>query len=405
MNLAVITSGFLPIPATKGGAVENLVVNLLNENEKNPKMKFTIFSIFESKAFIESKKYKNTSFIFIKPNIITRIFDKIVFFIAKNILKKENSQSYRFIFQRLYFLNCISKNLKNNNYDKILLENHPTQFLALKWRKNYIKYKDRYYYHCHNEFVGTYGCKTIIKNTKKILCVSNFIMKSVMKNLKIDGNRCAVLRNGIDTKIFSKLINDTDKQSIKKKYNIDEEDKILLYTGRIVPEKGIKELLQSLQLIQHKNFKLLILGAALNNIKIKTKYEKEIEEIVKDNNDKVIFTGFINYEEIYKFYDIANIAVLPSIWNDPAPLTVIESLICGLPIITTYSGGIPEYATNGSAIFLNRDRNLIENLAHCIDYLLSDYTKLEEMRKNCKEVSKNLTSKNYFDTFCKYMEE
>ena len=136
MNLAVITSGFLPLPASKGGAVENLIENLLNENEKENEIYFSIFSIYDEKAVQLSKGYKNSKFIFIKLNIFVKMLDKITFWIANNILKKENSQSYRFIFQRLYYLRKVSKYLKVNNYDKVLLENHPTQYLVLKWQKN-----------------------------------------------------------------------------------------------------------------------------------------------------------------------------------------------------------------------------------------------------------------------------
>lgn len=89
IKLAMITSGFLPVPATKGGAVENLIVNILNENEINNKIEFSIFSIYEEKAILESKKYHNSKFIFIRTGRISKIMDKIVFFIAKNILKKK----------------------------------------------------------------------------------------------------------------------------------------------------------------------------------------------------------------------------------------------------------------------------------------------------------------------------
>lgn len=157
-KIAIITSGFLPVPASKGGAVENIVVNLLNENEKNNKMEFNIISIFDDISYNESKKYSKSKINFIKVNFLVKFLDKITFLIAKKVLKKENSQSYRYIFQRLYYLNKCSKILKKNDFDKVILENHPTQYLALKWRKNYLKYSGRYYYHCHNEFPGTYGC-------------------------------------------------------------------------------------------------------------------------------------------------------------------------------------------------------------------------------------------------------
>ena len=145
MSLAVITSGFLPVPASKGGAVESLLENFIKKNEEYKKIKITVFSIKDKKAVEISRKYENSEFIFIKPNIIVESLDKFTYFIAKNILKKDNTMSYRYIFQRLYFLNKVSKYLQKNNYDKVLLENHPTLFMALKKRKNYLKYKGRYY--------------------------------------------------------------------------------------------------------------------------------------------------------------------------------------------------------------------------------------------------------------------
>lgn len=405
MKLAVITSGFLPVPASKGGAVETLLMNLLLENEGETDLEFNIFSIYDEKAIEDSKKYRKANFTFIKPLKIIEKIDKIVFLIAKNILKKSNSQSYRFIFQRLYFLNKISQNLKKNDYDKVLLENHPTQYLALKWRKNYKKYQNRYYYHCHNEFVGTYGCESIIKNTKKMICVSNFIKNSLEKKLEIDKDKCVVLRNGIDTEKFSITIDEIEKQKIKKKYNINDDDKILLFTGRIVKEKGIKELLEALSKVQIKNLKLLVVGSSLNNINVKTKYEIEIEELVKKINKNVIFTGFVEYKEIYKLYAIADIAVLPSIWDDPAPLTIIESMAAGLPIITTNSGGIPEYAKNGCAVILKRDENMIYNLKNAIIDLLNHKEKRKKMSEISKENTETLTLNNYYFNFLKIIKE
>ena len=289
--------------------------------------------------------------------------------------------------------------MKKKNYDKVLLENHPTQYLALKWRKNYTKYEGRYYYHCHNKFSGTYGCDKIIKNTKKIICISQFIANSVLELVNVPSNKTAILRNCIDINRFSRTISNEERKKIRKKYNIKENDKIILFTGRIIPEKGVKELVESLKNVKYKNYKLLILGSVLNELETKTEYQEQIENIVNSMADKVIFTGFIKYEEINKFYSIADIAVLPSIWEEPAGLTIIESLVSGLPIITTNSGGIPEYATNGSAIILNRDKNLVEELSKNIDLLLNDDFKQKEMSKIAKEVSKDLNLENYYKNF------
>lgn len=405
MNLAVITSGFLPVPATKGGAVENLLVNLIEENEEQKNINFNIFSIYDKEAIEQSKKYKYTSFTFVKPNKLVSLLDKITFLIAKNILKKKNSQSYRFIFQRLYFLNKVSKLLKNNEYDNVLLENHPTQYLALKWRKNYIKYDGRYYYHCHNEFPGTYKCYNVIKNTKKFICVSNYVAINLAKYLNLDEKQFTVLRNGIDSERFKGILTTEESEKIKEKYKIKNDETILLYTGRLVPEKGIKELLLSLQQINDKKYKLLIVGTSLNDVNVKTKYEEELFRIIKNNKDRVVFSGFINYSDIWKYYKIADIAILPSICNDSAPLTVIESMISGLPIITTKAGGIPEYANDKCAIIIKRDNKLVENLAEAINKLINNQSLRKEMANESIKYSEKLTKNEFYSNFIKIMNE
>ena len=155
--------------------------------------------------------------------------------------------------------------------------------------------------------------------------------------------------------------------------------------------------------VKNTNFKLLIVGSFFFDTNIKNDFITEIENIIKDVKDKVIFTGFIPYTDIPNLYKLADIAVLPSIWDDPAPLTIIEALKSGLPIITTYSGGIPEYVSKENAIILNKEnRNeLIENLTYNIDELLANENKINEMSKKSIEFSKELTLENYYKNFLK----
>lgn len=404
MKLAVITSGFLPVPATKGGAVENLIENFLKMNEEFSNYKITVFSVYDQQAIEVAQKFKNTDVIFIKSNFLVDFLDKMIFFLAKNVLKKKNSHSYRFICKRLHYLNRVSKYLKKSDYDKVLLENHPSQYLALKWRKNYKKYDGKYYYHCHNEFSGTYGCKEIIDKTEKFICVSGHIEKFLSQYLKVKKENSNVLRNGIDEIKFNIDLTKQQREELRNKYGIKRNDKILLFTGRVVKEKGVKELITALKNVNYNNYKLLIVGAALNDLNAKTAYEYEIEELVKEMKEKVVFTGFVKYDEIPQLYHLADIAVLPSICEDAAPLAIIESLICGLPIISTISGGIPEYAKDGSAILIERDKGLVKNLAKSIDSLLENENKCKEMSQQALKVSKKLTNRAYYQNFVQLLE-
>ncbi|MDR1761227.1 MAG: hypothetical protein LBR55_02130, partial [Bacteroidales bacterium] len=84
MDLAIITTGFLPIPATRGGAVESLMVNFLDKNEEYKKLDITVFSTSDEQAKEQSKEYQKTSFVFIKPSKIAQILDFIIYFLAKH---------------------------------------------------------------------------------------------------------------------------------------------------------------------------------------------------------------------------------------------------------------------------------------------------------------------------------
>ena len=402
-NLVVITSGFLPVPPTKGGAVENLLYNLVKRNEIEKKINFTIFSIYDKKAEQEAKKLEYTKIIFFKSNWLVKLCDRLICIFAKYVLRKENSQSYRFIIQRLDYLNKVSKELKKNNYDKVLLENHPTQYLALKWRKNYEKYKGRYYYHCHNEFPKKYNCENIIANTNKFIVVSNYIADYLKRYLNLKENQVEVLKNTIDIELFNKKLNDEEKNKIKKELKIDSNKKIILYAGRLVKEKGIKELLLALKNVKYENYVLLVVGGSLSGIKNKTKFENEIEKYILDLGDKVRFIGYIPYEEMYKYYGISDFAVLPSTWNEPAGLTMLEAQICDTPVITTNAGGIPEYISSKSAILLKNDDNLSKNLSKKIEELLCNDAEITKMKNNIKVKQKYENIDEYYNEFYKIM--
>lgn len=118
-KIAIITSGYLPVPATRGGGVEVLDEYLINENEKSKLVDFIVFSSYEKMASIKAQDYSNCKIEFIKtPSYIERM-DKIIYFLAKYLFKVKKNSSYRYIFQRLYFINRVSKILSIEMFDKI----------------------------------------------------------------------------------------------------------------------------------------------------------------------------------------------------------------------------------------------------------------------------------------------
>ena len=98
-------------------------------------------------------------------------------------------------------------------------------------------------------------------------------------------------------------------------------------------------------------------------------------------------------------YAISDVMVLPSIWNDPAPLAVIESITAGKPLITTYSGGIPEYVSDNDAIILKINDQLVDNLAAALNKLAGDAELRTKMSEAAKKESRDWTKESFYDDF------
>lgn len=391
-----ITSGFLPVPATNGGAVETLVQNLIDENEIAMSNNFTILSIYEKKAFEQSKTYKHSNFMFYKPNCFIKLFDCILFFILTRIIKKEKKTSYKFIIQRIFYLNYVSKILKKNNYNSIIIENNTTLFLAMKWRKNYLKYKGRYFFHLHNDIDKLYGCKKIIENSRKILTVSNYISSIVTSKLNYDSNKVVILKNCIDMEKFKVNYSPSQIEKLKERYEIPKNDKIISFVGRTIKEKGIMEVLKAFKTIANKEWTLMIIGSSGFDIKVRSNFEKELLNEAK-SNEKIIFTGFVPYSEIPMYYALSDLVVLPSIWDEPAGLTMLETIASGVTLITTNSGGIPEYVSEYGAIIINIDEKLVDNLAINMNYVLDNNITLnKKLVEDCRE---HFNLKKYLENF------
>lgn len=401
-KIAIISSGYFPVPPVKGGAVETLIQTIIDENEstkQSEQLDIDVYSMDDTEARRISIKYKNTRYLFIEvPKFIKKI-DQFIYFISYRVLKFRKHMSFRFIAQRIHYIYRVAKELKVNNYEKVIIENTATLFWTLKLFKNWKKYSDRYIYHLHNEVGSTFGCKKQVLETSEVFGISQFINNSFCKSFpKYDASRCHVLKNCTDLSRFKNIKKDIN---FRKKYAIQDNEKIVIFVGRLSKEKGIKELLLAFTKISLDNLRLVIVGNYYFGTDMISSFETELFEIAKPLGKKVIFTGYVPNEQLGAYYNEADIAVLPSVWNEPAGLTILEAIASGLPVITTNSGGIPEYANNDCAIILNKDEKLVNELAMNIEVLLSDKKRIKNMIKSGNELSIQFDKSTYFNNFVK----
>lgn len=387
MKVVIITNGLFPVPASKGGGAETLIQNLLDQNEIYQKIDFLVYSVTDSKAIEASKNYKYSKFRFIEKKEwgVRDLFYLLYHFCYKKIL------GYT-IYRCIYDFNIVIDELKKIEFDYIVLENTLVPF-----EKLVNAFSDKVYVHIHNElFKPTYPKSQKIKYGKLIndcagvITVSNYIKQYSLDMGYSNSKKFHVLLNSVDIKMFkNELLED------QRPYCDLANHFTFVYWGRICKEKGVLELLNAFSNITQEDVRLMIIGG-LNNTN--DSYVQSVKNLV-DNDERVIVTGYIEHDEMWKYLKMADCAVLPSKWHDPCPLTIIEGMAAGLPIISCKTGGIPEEVNEDCAILLESNDQLETNLHDAMVRLYSD----SELRKTMSKAANRRTQINgFFDLNCYY---
>jgi len=181
-------------------------------------------------------------------------------------------------------------------------------------------------------------------------------------------NKAEVIYNGIDTKKFKKV-----KTDVKDELGCE-----FLSTTvcRLVPQKGVKYLIEAVREIEG-DLKALIVGRGPNLGQLKAMVKKF------DLEKKVEFvTDFVTDEELIRYYSASDFSILPSLW-EPFGITLIEAMACGIPVIATDVGGIPEVVSRDCG-FIIRPQNSRE-IALAAGILLDDRNLRKKMAKKARE--------------------
>ena len=237
----------------------------------------------------------------------------------------------------------------------------------------------------------------------KILSISEYLTKKI---ISVCGNEIKknifILKNGFNCEKFNQELTEKQKIELKDNLQIESDKKIILFAGRITPEKGIKELLEAYEKIDNDNIVLLIVGSHNFGANNTSNFEQNIKNKVESLKEKIKFTGYIDYDNMWKYYKLADLAVFPSIWEEPAGLTMLEATIASLPLITTRTGGIVEYLEEEQAIFVDNDEKIVNALTKKINDFFDNEKKYnKKMLCISKKLEKEYNEKIYYENFVK----
>jgi UDP-glucose:(heptosyl)LPS alpha-1,3-glucosyltransferase len=172
--------------------------------------------------------------------------------------------------------------------------------------------------------------KRCFLNCRLIIANSKMVKRDIMRHYSVPDEKIEVVYNGIDLQRFQP-VGKRQKTELKNFLGI-KEDKVVLFVGTDFKRKGLSTLLKACSLLGMDNMKLITIGKADTRHYSSLARKLGIEK-------KVFFSR--GDKEIEKFYLIADVFVLPTIY-DPFSNATLEAMASGLPVITTSSNGASE---------------------------------------------------------------
>ncbi len=210
----------------------------------------------------------------------------------------------------------------------------------------------------------------------KFIAISDLIQKSISAYYKIKSSEIKIIYNGINTNEF---------KCIREKNN--KIDKInIISVGSLKHQKNYFEMIEIIKCLKNNSFdiNLTILGDGV--------LKEQIQEKIKELNLNNFITLIGNVNNVQQYLSKADIYLSTSLYEG-LPLSILEAMASGLPIISSRVGGVPDIVINGENGFLYELGN-INDCVKSISTLINDYDLRYQMGQNSKERSKIYDSKS-----------
>ena len=173
---------------------------------------------------------------------------------------------------------------------------------------------------------------------------------------------------------------------------------LVAYCGRLVKEKGVKELIYSISKFKQKNIGLLLIGSSFFRNSKNTKYQNDLKKLSNKLKVKIYETGFIHSSILRNYLLLCDLCVVPSVYQEPGALVPLEAMGVGLPVIITDVGGIKEYY-DGKSLIKVSTKNLIQNLYNKINFLRKNPKLLKKLKINGPKLAKKYQRKDFYFNF------
>lgn len=179
--------------------------------------------------------------------------------------------------------------------------------------------------------------RAICQSVNGAICLSSYTFDILQTAYAIPQKQLTLIPNGLKDEAV--IVGEEQKRVIKKALSFNENEKIILFVGRLDEEKGLQLLLKAFEEVAvHSSDAHLIIAGSGN-------YDRFLKECTSFYG-KVTFTGKVEKDFLYKLYQIADVGVHPSL-NEQCSYVAIEMMMHGIPLVGIDSAGIGEMIESG----------------------------------------------------------
>ncbi len=371
-SLVIVVPELLPVPPVQGGAVEHWV----DEASRRMVASGRRLAIVSRPAGVVVGS--EVEYIGIPWTKIERFFNRI-----KERVTWKNPLRYLAKIQNVYsYGQRVAKVVRD--FDVVYLHNEPNILLFLSKRPG-----QKIVLHMHNDHLSMRLFRPFYRRAlakvDRVICVSDYIRRQAVSYFPEYADKFCVVFNATDPDVFKPYGEEAVRQ-LEGVVNIEQGKQYLLYVGRLTPVKGVHVLIEAFSEIHRRmpDVRLIITGSSFFGGAAKTAYEQQLVNLAQPVNHAIIFTGYLPHEKLKYLYSIVDMIVLPSVWQDPCPLVVLEAMASGTCLVSSAVGGVPEVMLNGQTGVLVESDN-VEILAEAICNTLGDAESIDEMEINARE--------------------
>lgn len=177
--------------------------------------------------------------------------------------------------------------------------------------------------------------QTTLSEVNHIITLSQFMRSAIQGTYRIPDTKVDVIPGGVNTACFNPAEN---RRETRRSLDLDQDAFIILSVRRLEPRMGLRNLIDAMPQVvaRNRNIKLLIGGKG----QISMELQARIEALGLENH--VCLLGFIEDSQLPKYYQAADLFVLPSVALEGFGMVTLEALACGTPVLGTPTGATPE---------------------------------------------------------------